>query len=122
MSRTIIAAVDDMFFISKIRAAAEHLGVKVNFSRNVEALIASAHESQPDLIVVDLHSQKIDPMVLAGKVKADSQLRAIELLGFFSHVQTELMHEAKQAGYDRVMPRSAFSKDLAQILGMESRT
>jgi CheY-like chemotaxis protein len=120
MSRTIIAAVDDMFFISKIRAAAEHLGVKVNFPRNVEALIASAHESQPDLIVVDLHSQKIDPMVLAGKVKADSQLRVIELLGFFSHVQTELMHEAKQAGYDRVMPRSAFSKDLAQILAGEN--
>ena len=105
-----------MFFSSKIRAAAEHLGVKVNFPRNVEALIASARESQPDLIVVDLHSQKFDPVVLAGKLKADSQLQAIELLGFFSHVQTELMHDAKQAGYDRVMPRSAFSKDLAQIL------
>jgi len=116
MSRTIIAAVDDMFFISKIRAATEHLGVNVNFPRNVETLIASAHESKPDLIVVDLHSQRIDPMFLAGKLKADSQLQGIELLGFFSHVQTELMQEAKQAGYDRVMPRSAFSKDLAQIL------
>lgn len=116
MSRTIIAAVDDMFCISKIRAAAEHLGVKVNFPRNVESLIASAREAQPDLIVVDLHSQKIDPISLAGKLKGDSQLQAIELLGFFSHVQTELMHEAKQAGYDRVMPRSAFSKNLSEIL------
>ena len=120
MSRTIIAAVDDMFFISKIRAAAEHLGVKVNFPRNIESLLTSAHESQPDLIVVDLHSQRIDPIVLAGKLKGDSQLQPIELFGFFSHVQTELMHKAKQAGYDRVMPRSAFSKDLAQILAGET--
>jgi len=31
-------------------------------------------------------------------------------------VQTDLMREATKAGYDRVMPRSAFSNDLATIL------
>ena len=116
MSRTVIAAVDDMFFISKIRATAEHLGVDVRFARNSDALLASARENKPKLIIVDLHSQKIDPIALAMMLKADAQLGVIELLGFFSHVQTDLMREATKAGYDRVMPRSAFSKDLATIL------
>jgi SpoU rRNA methylase family enzyme len=44
MNKLVIAAVDDMFFASKIRAVAEHLGQKVLFVRNVdEALEAFAH-------------------------------------------------------------------------------
>jgi hypothetical protein len=36
-------------------------------------------------------------------------------------VQTELRQEAEQAGFDVVMPRSAFTRDLAAILsGRES--
>ncbi|HYN25831.1 MAG TPA: response regulator [Pyrinomonadaceae bacterium] len=116
MSRTVIAAVDDMFFISKIRATAEHLGVDVCFARNVDSLLTKARESKADLIIADLHAQKIDPIALATALKSDPELQAIVLLGFFSHVQTDLMREATKAGYDRVMPRSAFSKDLATIL------
>ena len=117
MNRTVIAAVDDMFFISKIRAAAEHLGVDVRFLRNSDAVLASARENKASLIIVDLHVQKIDPIALATALKSDPDLRSTELLGFFSHVQTDLMLNATTAGYDRVIPRSAFSKDLATILG-----
>jgi PleD family two-component response regulator len=116
MNRTIIAAVDDMLFQSKIRATAEHLGVDVRFASNAELLVARARENRPNLIIVDLHAQKIDPLALAKSLKSDTELAGIELLGFFSHVETELMHQASAAGYDRVMPRSAFSGDLANII------
>ncbi|MCM3900418.1 MAG: hypothetical protein ND866_01815 [Pyrinomonadaceae bacterium] len=116
MTRTVIAAVDDMIFISKIRATSEQVGVDVRFSRNADALLASVRENRANLIIVDLHSQKIDPIALATALKSDPELQGIELLGFFSHVQTDLMREATEAGYDRVIPRSAFSKDLASIL------
>jgi PleD family two-component response regulator len=116
MTRSVLAAVDDMLFVSKIRATAEHLGVDVRFARNSDALLASARENKPYLIIVDLHAQRIDPVSLAQALKSDPELKAIELLGFFSHVQTDLMIEATRAGYDRVMPRSAFSNDLATIL------
>ena len=116
MTRTVIAAVDDMFFISKIRATAEHLSVNVRFARNLDSLLTSTRESKADLIIVDLHAHKIDPIALATALKSDPELKAVELLGFFSHVQTDLMREATAAGYDRVMPRSAFSKDLATII------
>ena|SRR5256885_871348 len=116
MSRQIIAAVDDMFFASKIRATAEHLGAQVQFARSVESVIEASHESAPALIIVDLHSQKCDPFALAVKLKSDEETRAIPLIGFFSHVQTALMQQAQTAGYDRVMPRSAFTKQLPDIL------
>lgn len=116
MKRFVLAAVDDMFFASKIRAVAEHLGLKVRFVRSADEALEAARIDAPSLIIADLHAQKCDPFGLAEQLKMDETLRAVPLLGFFSHVQTELQQRAKQAGYDRVMPRSAFSKNLAEIL------
>lgn len=116
MNQHIIAAVDDIFFASKIRATAEHLGVEVQFARSLDAVIAAAHEKMPALIIVDLHAQKCDPFALAERLKSDAETRVVPLVGFFSHVQTALMQQAQTAGFDRVMPRSAFTNQLPEIL------
>jgi CheY-like chemotaxis protein len=116
MIRTVIAVVDDMFFASKIRATGKALGMVVNFPRTMEALISLANEDAPHLIVVDLHHQKLNPIDLANKLKAHETLKEIPLLGFFSHVQADLQRQAVQAGYDEVLPRSLFARDLANIL------
>jgi CheY-like chemotaxis protein len=114
MSRTVIAVVDDMFFASKIRATAEALGVNVSFPRSKDAVIEKLQQGQPDLILMDLHNQKIDPVELAKEIK--TQEEAVTLLGFFSHVEVELQQHALSAGFDRVIPRSVFARDLAEIL------
>jgi len=116
MTRSVIIAVDDMFFVAKIRATAEHLGVTLRSVRNLETLLNVAREGQTDLIIVDLHAQKLDPLTVAQAIKSDAQLASIPLLGFFSHVQTELKENALAAGYDSVIPRSVFSRDLGAIL------
>jgi CheY-like chemotaxis protein len=121
MERNIIAVVDDLFFASKIRGTAEELGVRVRFARSVEAMTEAARFDQPSLIICDLHSQKIDPIEIAKQLKADKELRSIPLLGFFSHVQTELQREAEEAGFNQVIPRSAFSKHLGEILSGTKR-
>ena len=116
MARNVIAVVDDLFFASKIRGTAEQLNIPVRFMRSVEAVIDAARSDVPAVIICDLHSQKIDPTELAKQLKADEELRSIPLLGFFSHVQTELQRQAEEAGFDRVIPRSAFTRTLPDIL------
>ena len=105
-----------MFFASKIRAVAEAANVEISFPRSLEAAISKARETKPGLILVDLHNQRIDPVALARELKADEELRSIRLLGFFSHVQTDLKTSALNAGFDEVIPRSTFARDLAEIL------
>ena len=116
MTRNILAAVDDMFFAAKIRATAEALGVSIKFYRQLDGLVTAAVEQTADLILVDLHNEKLDPNELARRLKSVEKTKVIPLLGFFSHVQTELQRQATEAGYDRVIPRSVFSRDLADIL------
>jgi len=114
MSRVVIAVVDDMFFASKIRAVAEAVGVEISFPRSKEALIQKTQEA--DLILVDLHNQRLDPIALAAELKANQKVR---MIGFFSHVETELQRRAIKAGFDQVLPRSAFSRDLPKILSTD---
>lgn len=121
MTRIVTAAVDDMFFASKIRETAKALGLIVNFPRGQDVLMATINEDRPHLIVVDLHSRKFSAFELANELKADEKLRAIPLLGFYSHVETETQRKALQAGYDEVLPRSLFFRELANILAGESR-
>lgn len=116
MTRNIIAVVDDIFFASKIRGTAEQVGVAVAFARSADGVSEMVQSDVPSLVICDLHSQKINPFELARELKANEETRHIPLLGFFSHVQTELQREAQQAGFDRVIPRSVFASSLIKIL------
>ena len=113
---TIIAVVDDLFFASKIRGTAEQVGTRVQFSRSIADALAKARDEAPALIIADLNASSCDPLELARALKGDDCSAGVPLLGFFSHIQTDLQQAAIAAGYDRVMPRSAFTKNLADIL------
>ena len=118
MNGRIVAAVDDLFFAAKIRGTAEQAGARVDFPRGADALLASAGGDEPPrLLVFDLHAQRYgDLFALAARLKADERLRGVPLVGFFSHVHTELHRRALDAGFDKVLPRSAFTKNLPDIL------
>lgn len=116
MPTTIIALVDDLFFASKLRGTGEQVGARVLFVKSITGAVQKARDEAPHLIVVDMNARCCDPMQLARALKGDDALSGIPLLGFFSHVQTELQQAAKAAGFDQVMPRSAFTKQLSQIL------
>ena len=47
---------------------------------------------------------------------ADPALSAIPTVGFVSHVDTETINAARQAGMTEVLARSVFTTQLAEIL------
>ncbi|HVF49335.1 MAG TPA: hypothetical protein VNA19_04570 [Pyrinomonadaceae bacterium] len=119
MKRHVIAVVDDMFFAAKIRGTAELSGVAVTLassSKSLDALFESTQREPPALVIIDLHAQRTDPFALAARLKADTRLRHVPLVGFFSHVRIELQQRARDAGFDQILPRSAFTKRLPEIL------
>jgi CheY-like chemotaxis protein len=114
-NKTILAVLEDLFFTVKIHEAAKRAGLPVEFLKSeIDALLRA--KTQPALIIIDLNFQGIDALKLVGELKADAATKGISLLGYLSHVQGELKLKAQEAGCDMVMPRSAFSQSLPQIL------
>jgi hypothetical protein len=55
------------------------------------------------------------PLTVIPKLKAKLK-KATSIIGFLSHIQGELKVAAAEAGCDMVLPRSAFSQNLPQLL------
>jgi len=118
-SKKVLAVVEDLFFTVKINEAAKRAGLGITFVKSELDALEQA-KLQPALIIVDINFQGVDPLNLIRKLKADDATRRINLIGYLSHVQGELKLQAQEAGCDMVMPRSAFSQNLPQILKRNS--
>ena len=112
----VLALVDDLMFGSKIRTAAKQLSVPVTFARSREAALTELRSHRPSVVILDLNGTRMDPLGMMAEMKADASLAGIRTIGFVSHVQTDLIDAARRAGVDEVMPRSAFTTQLAEIL------
>lgn len=116
MPGRILAAIDDLFFLVKVKDAASRAGLEMDLAKSPESLVEKARSARPSLIVIDLNAAAVRPLEAIAALKSDAEARDIEILAFVSHVQTELRAQAQQAGAERVMARSAFSDKLVAIL------
>jgi len=115
----ILAGVDDMFFAARIRTVAEGLGRQISFAKTNADLIQQAESMSPSLIIIDLNSERLDPIKSIQELKSQARLRELPIIGFLSHVQTDLKKMAEEAGCDNVMPRSAFTQRLPELLALK---
>ena len=116
MTRRVLAAVEDLLFRSKISETADVVGVETAFPRNPKKLLEALRASPPDLLVLDLNSERFEPLELLRIVNSDSALQDVRTVGFLSHVQGDLALAARESGCDRVMARSAFVENLPRVL------
>ena len=116
VTRKVLGAVEDLLFKSKISETSSRLGIEAAFPRSPKKLLDALHDSPPDLLVLDLNSARFEPLTLLREVKSDEATRDVSTVGFLSHVQKDLAVAAREAGCDRVVARSAFTRDLPKIL------
>jgi CheY-like chemotaxis protein len=114
----IFAFVDDLFFVAKIQETARKLNVKVEFIKTEKDLLDKVKqngEEKPSLIIFDLNNANAKPLTLIPKLKTKLK-KGTSIIGFLSHVQGDLKQKAHEVGCDMVLPRSAFSQNLPQLL------
>ncbi|MFL6214822.1 MAG: hypothetical protein ACJ74J_13140 [Blastocatellia bacterium] len=114
-SAKISLIVDDMFFAAKINAAASAAGRTVERLRTQEQL-EQLTTAPPQLVIIDLKAERLDPMQAIAFLKSSDELRAVPVVAFTSHVQTETIRRAQAAGCDVVLPHSAFTQMLPEIV------
>jgi hypothetical protein len=121
----IFCFIEDLFFQAKIQETARKLGVKVEFVKGdkeaVSRLTDMPEGERPTLLVFDLNNLNAKPISLIPKFKSKLK-KATSIIGFLNHLQGDLKLKATEAGCDTVMPRSAFSQSLPNLLrryGME---
>lgn len=108
----VVGLLDDIFFQMKILETAKHLGMEFKVATNPDALIELL-EPPTNLVIVDLNARS-QPVATIARLRATH--KELRVVSFLSHVQVDLAAQARAAGSSEVMPRSAFTQNLAAIL------
>ena len=115
----IFCFIEDLFFQAKIQETSRRLGVKVEFVKGDKESVAKLTDlpeaERPTLLVFDLNNLSAKPMTLIPKLKSKLK-KATSIIGFLNHLQGDLKLKDIEAGCDTVMPRSAFSQSLPNLL------
>ena len=96
----------DLMFLSKVTATARAAGVNVQVVRDPTMLPAMGTR-----LFVDLNQDGALEAAAAWKGATGGRVVA-----FVSHVDTQAIARAKEAGLDQVLPRSRFTADLEELL------
>lgn len=110
----VVALMDDLFFQMKLAETAKRLGVEVKVAATADALLPLL-DAKAKLVIIDLNARS-QPIQAIERIRTAKN--GLRVIGFLSHVQTELAEQARAAGCDEVMPRSRFTQDLANIIGV----
>lgn len=85
------------------------------------ALFSKLSAWQPALLIFDLNNERIPWRHWIASLKSSPATRRIPIIAFGSHVETEMLKDARKAGADTVVARSRFSSALPQLLQENAR-
>lgn len=111
----ILVVCDDLFFWSRIRAAAGARAAEITRIGSEPEMERAMQGGGVSRIVVDLGATSFDALAWAPRWKA--RPAPPELIGFFSHVDEKTAGRAREAGFDRVVARGRFARDPSAYLG-----
>jgi hypothetical protein len=114
MSQTSILISDDLIFGSRIGGAVRQLGSSLRIVKSVGDALKAVHKETPTCLFLDL------AVVGAQLRELLSGLESLpcrpRIVAYGSHVDTEGLRAATEAGCDLVLPRSRFVQLLDQEL------
>ncbi len=110
-----VGFLSDLIFESKIRSTAGVFNVEFKSARSLGDFEKNLDECSPEWTIIDLNATRSDVLEAVGLAKRHAS--APRVLAFCSHLDSELMESARQAGADDVWPRSQLASQLPLVFG-----
>lgn len=112
----ILILVNDLLFATRITDVIRSQGAKPLLAGTADEF-RQGLERWPALILLDLHALPAEQWLPeVQRAKALPQSKLIPIYAFGSHVDTDTLKAARQAGCDHVWARSRFVNDLPQVV------
>ena len=108
-TKTILVAVSDIFFYTKIRDAFLPSGYKLERLRNNEDWQEKALQSQPIGMIVNMNDDRLNTADILKALKASPQTQSLPILAFANHEEVGTWKLAKDLGIQKVVSRNEFS-------------
>lgn len=122
--KTILVAITDIFFYTKVRDALLSKGYRLEKARVQQDIVEKASSTSPYAVILNMNDQVLDAFQALVALKADPRLQGIPTLAFANHEEVDTWNRAKTLGVTKIVSRNEFSartKDLVEEVMANSR-
>lgn len=114
---SVVYLVRDLFFVAKIRDAAEQLGLEVARAAGPAETLDAARGA--DVVILDLRlPEAFDAL---DRLAADVGTAGVATVGFIDHENVDTMRDATARGCGTVLSKRRFSAELPALLAQRRR-
>lgn len=109
MHKTILVAITDLFFYTKVKDALRQTDFQIEKARAQQDILDKAASVSPRLIILNMNDLTLDAFDALEQLKGDPRLNAIPTLAFANHEEVDTWNRAKVLGVTKIVSRNEFS-------------
>jgi PleD family two-component response regulator len=116
---TILVAITDIFFYTKVRDALLPHGYRLEKARAQQDILEKASSTNPAVVLLDMNDRTVDAFQALETLRADPRINSIPVLAYANHEEVDTWNRARALGVTKIVSRNEFSartKDLVDEL------
>ena len=114
--KTILVAVTDIFFYTKVRDALMSKGYRIERARTQPDIAEKASAALPSAFILNMNDERLNAFQALETLKADAVLKTIPILAFANHEEVDTFNRAKSLGVTKIVSRNEFSARLKDLV------
>lgn len=114
--QTILVAITDIFFYTKVRDALLSHGYQIEKARAQQDIADKASSTSPRAVILNMNDQTLDAFQALETLKTDPRLKAIPTLAFANHEEVDTWNRARALGVTKIVSRNEFSARTRQLV------
>ena len=118
-TKRVFVVCSDLMFSGGIRAEGSSQGIVLEFIDSEERFYQALESFRAVLFMSDLHHHKLGGEragELVKKLKASEKNKDAYTIAWGKHTEPELLKSATRAGFNKVVPRSLFVKEMPEYI------
>jgi PleD family two-component response regulator len=113
---TILVAVTDIFFYTKVRDALMSKGYRIERARTQQDIAERASASNPSAVILNMNDETLNAFQALETLTTSAQLKTIPILAFANHEEVDTFNRAKALGVRKIVSRNEFSTRLKDLV------
>ena len=114
--KSILVAVSDVFFYTKIRDALLPKGYVLERARTQDDVPAKAESIRPCAMILNMNDEKLDAFLALEQIKGHDRFKTIPVLAFANHEEVDTWKRARELGVTKIVSRNEFSSRTRDLL------
>jgi PleD family two-component response regulator len=114
--KTILVAVTDIFFYTKVRDALMSKGYRIERARTQQDIAEKASATNPSAFILNMNDEKLNAFQALETLKIDAGTKTIPILAFANHEEVDTFNRARALGVTKIVSRNEFSSRLKDLV------